>query len=125
MGIEERTGFRDDWFSGWHRRKLPGFATLTDIDQVWVECDGIEPVAFVDLKKMRPRPLQSGSLRMQERAADRCGVPFLIVFYNEIPEFVVRPGNDRARLILRGDTEMNEREFIEFQYELRVMHRAA
>jgi hypothetical protein len=125
MSIEERTGFRDEWISQWHRRRLPGFATLTDIDQVWVECDGIEPVAFVDFKKMRPRKMESGSLNMQARAADRCGVPFFVVFYNEIPEFVVRPSNARAGLLLRGDTDMNEREFIEFEYELRRVRRVA
>jgi hypothetical protein len=125
MSAPERTGFRDEWISQWHRRKLPGFATLTDIDQVWVECDGIEPVAFVDFKKMRPRPLEGGALNMQARAADRCGVPFLIVFYDETPAFVVRPANDLARRILRGDTDMNEREFIEFEFELRTMRRVA
>lgn len=86
MTAHERTGWRDEWPSTWHRQLGRDFP-MCDVDGLWF--DQLQPVAMLDWKHERARwhPLDA-SLRAQANLAagfrsTRCqhGLPFLVIRY--------------------------------------------
>ena len=118
----ERTGWRDEWISTWHRNQHHSLA-MTDLDFVCAESAFNTPVAIIDYKKMRKMHLShpSGALKSINNLSLMARLPFFIVFYQEEPPvFTVEPMNPQAHDWMPSGTEvMSEREYVEFLFAIR------
>lgn len=108
---ERRTEFDDSkWLRDWHRRQGAALA-MTDLDAIYCESLNDEPRALIEYKHFSPR----------QHLANFALLPAYIVFYNHIPDFIVRPFNDIAvdQIGGSGDRKWNERDFVTWLHRLR------
>lgn len=86
MTAHERTGWRDEWPSRWHRQLGPDFP-MCDVDALWFH--HLQPVAIIDWKHHRAAwTTESGSHKAQANLAASvrttqrpAGLPFFVVAY--------------------------------------------
>lgn len=131
---QERTGWRDEWFSNRHR--LWGLdAPIVDLDYVeslavYAEYDGAIPRALIEAKHYRaewPPPMDKNNLTLLELAngysyfSFREGIPFCMVrYWPETACFCVLPVNQQAAQWFTKYEFMCEREFVRRLYEIRL-----
>jgi hypothetical protein len=119
----ERTGWRDQELSRRHRRW--GFACpAVDLDFVLVEFGLAAPVALVEYKHFRARPvdLEHPTYRALQTLADRePAIPFLVArYWPESWAFSVQPANATAQQLYGCQRHYSEAEFVATLYELRA-----
>lgn len=120
---QERSGFRDEWISQWHRRLGYDFPAA-DVDFLLVEYDRRVPVALVDYKMRAPYtpPANEANVEAIRWMADEAGLSFWWAFYRpEVAEFWPKPMNKRARGLIKWERWMPEAEFQRFLKHLRNM----
>lgn len=93
----------------------------TDVDVVMCESYDETPVALLEYKHFKPRPLaETGALLQFRNLADMAQLPGFIVFYTHEPYFWVRSWNFIAQQREgQRDRAMDERDFAEWLYHLR------
>jgi hypothetical protein len=109
----ELTGFRNQWFSQWHRTNLPSDFWTFDLDMMWwIEANRYEPIALLEVKRDNA-PAQSlasdsAQLTVMRRLCDRAALPLFLVVYTPAkdPVFLVSGQNDRGRAALIDITHM-------------------
>lgn len=118
---QERTGWRDAEISARHR--LWGAACpAADLDLVLAELHLGEPVAIVEYKHFRARPVELGSAVYTAlcKLADRAGLPFLIAHYwPRVWAFRVQPVNAIARQHFEAVEDLTERNYVRRLYRMR------
>jgi len=117
----ERTGWRDQWLSEWHRRQHHSLA-MVDLDFVCVEMRYSNPVALIDYKfgNVRQLDLTSAAFKGLNNLALAASLPFFVVFYSHDPVFAAQPINPLAhRELTNGLCVMSEREYVEWLFALR------
>lgn len=124
MSSEERTGWRDEAISRWHR--TIGFdCPMVDIDFVVAEYDHCIPVAIIEYKHERanPRDFESThpSIKTLCAMADKAAIPFFVVIYSsDLLKFTVRPMNKLAIAKIPCEkVDRPQRQFVNFLYWLR------
>lgn len=119
---ERRTEFDDSkWLRDWHRRQGEALA-MTDLDAIYCESLNDEPRALIEYKHFSPRQLvETNALRQFRNLANFALLPAYIVFYNHLPDFIVRPFNDIAvdQIGGSGDRKWSERDFVTWLHRLR------
>ncbi len=118
---QERTGFRDEWISRWHRGlgfDFPG----TDVDFLFLEYDQRIPVALVDYKRQdNPyQPEREANVDALRWLGDAAGCSFWWVFYRpDEPAFYPQPMNLLATRLIGKLRWMPEAEYVRFLRFLR------
>jgi hypothetical protein len=94
---------------------------MLDVDLVVVEYERTRPVALIDYKRMRPRPLSDPSLTTLARLGDMAGLPAFVVFYAPaVWRFQPVALNKVSRRTMPGiDGSLRELEYVEWLYSLR------
>lgn len=122
MGINERTGWRDEAFSKRHRfygKKLG----LVNIDGVWCFSAGNGlPKALVEFKNENAEPLsrESYEFKVLFNLAQKSELPaFIIRYKSNFSEYMVTPINGKAKIILDKRTIFTELEYVKFEYRAR------
>lgn len=117
---KERTGWRDEAISTRHREW--GFdCPAVDIDWLAIDYDQGIPVALIDWKAIGAKNpnLNAVNYRVLRWVANKCFIPFLIVFYDsEKWCFHTIPANYYAKQEYENRW-MSEREFVTSLYRLR------
>jgi len=116
----ERTGWRDEDYSRWHRTLGPNLP-MTDIDSV--EYHYSVPVACIETKHMQAQEehIYTASLRCLENLAEAADLPCFITRYDldDMPLFHVEPRNPLAEQYVPEPRYMDEGEYTRFLYALR------
>lgn len=128
MSAHERTGWRDQSISEWHREWGINCPAV-DLDFVLLEYDRGEPCAVIDYKHERARPFSSvhPTMRAISKLATNSNIPFFIVKYTSERSFNVLPINDFAQKscekhlndALGSRGYVSEFEFVAFLYAIR------
>jgi hypothetical protein len=120
MAKLEKTGWRDESYSKWHRllgRDLP----FQDIDYLLIEYDNFMPIALLELKSEHAPilPNNDPQAKTGRNTADKLEVPYFVVHYNKaLTRFVARPYN-QIGVEKYGTRIMDTKEYVSFLYELR------
>jgi len=120
---QERTSWRDKGLSERHR--LWGWdCPAIDIDFLLLEFDEGKARALVEYKNEHAKTQRTGhpSYKALIDLGDRAGVPvFACRYSDDFVKWVVFPLNEKAKPLLPPEwgTEMTEREYVSFLYELR------
>lgn len=119
MSLHERTGWRDETMSRWHRC-IGKDMYLTDIDSLWLEYSSGSLVAVMEYKAMgaHPHAGNASGCRAISDLARRAGIPAFLVKYDEslTTFFVV----DLARGMWDETTRrLTRSEYLTFLYSLR------
>jgi hypothetical protein len=120
-GQDERSGWRDQWISGWIRTLKD--CPFVDLDFIGVTYDQKEPVAIIDWKQARAEghvhATSEANIECQRRLADRAKLPFFVVYYSADPIwFAVTPVNGIACQIVSEHQRMSELDFTKFMFQL-------
>ena len=132
---EERSGWRDEFISKWHRT-LGWNAPACDIDClltgdgeitenfVMIEFDNKKPRALIEYKNCNADiDWKSASIKATRALADMAAIPFFVCVYkkleNDPPVFWVHPQNSFAFNWLSHPARLSEREYVRFNYLLR------
>lgn len=128
----EVRGYRDMWFSNYHR-SLGWDAPAIDLDLLLVEYTHNRPVAIVEAKCCREKPLNKKGSGAQTliALADRASLPAFLVVYNDSPiDFVIEGLNMRGKELLQAlidtgalkSSKLNDQEYREFMEIIREIH---
>jgi hypothetical protein len=102
VSANERSGWRDQELSKRHREFWGKNCPACDLDFLMVEYNHAVPIALVEYKHYRARPVNLGeaTYRALVALAAKAELPFLLAFY--WPEtwcFYIYPVNERARAV--------------------------
>lgn len=122
MSSTERTGWRDEDLSLRHRKWGQDVPAI-DLDFLLVEYDNATPVALIDYKHTRHKPidLTHASYRALAKLGDATGLPvFYVVYADGFQAWSITAINYRAKEIVRHSRICHsEIEYVEFLYRLR------
>ncbi len=122
MSREERTGWRDERLSAWHRQQGRNLPAL-DLDFCLLEYDGGKAVALVEYKHERAAPVwpdTDRNLRALADLADRAGVVALLVRYaDDLSWFKVAALNTRGRRFVPRPVVLSADEYRAVLYRIR------
>lgn len=121
----ERSRFRDEWISQWHRSLGYGFPAV-DVDFLLIEYDRRIPIALIDYKARAPKDsdIDQTSANIQAICwmADASGLSFWWTYYRaESKQFYPRPMNELARGLIKRERWMDEDEYTRFLKHLRTV----
>jgi hypothetical protein len=119
---KERSNWRDEKLSAWHRDKLGYNCPAADIDFLMVEYDKGKPAALVEYKREDAivQDINHPSYRAVAILANGVSVPFFIVRYSiGLTWFGVIPVNEVAKIFVPNFTIMTESEYIFLMYKIR------
>jgi hypothetical protein len=131
----ERSGWRDQGISEWHRT-LGENCPATDLDTIvnsegmtddsemfcMIEYDRHQPKAIIDYKHSRARlDLDQSSVKAQANLATMANIPSFVVMYkSDRTLFRIYPTNDIARnAVQKTGFPLSESDFVRFLYALR------
>ena len=117
----ERTGWRDEELSRWHRR-LGVNCPAVDVDFLLVEYDHGKASALIEYKNEYASPQYASHPNYQALIdlGDRADLPVIVCRYKtDFSQWKVIPLNDKAKSIIPQRTTLNEIEYISLLYKIR------
>ena len=117
----ERTGWRDEELSRWHRR-LGVNCPAVDIDFLLMEYDHGKVSALIEYKNEYASPQYASHPNYQALIdlGDRADLPVIVCRYKtDFSQWKVIPLNNKAKSIIPQRTTLNETEYISLLYKIR------
>ena len=121
MTSYERTGWRDEKLSRWHRT-LGVNCPAVDVDFLLVEYDHGKASALIEYKNEYASPQKASHPSYQALIdlGDRADVPVIACRYKtDLSQFFVVPLNNKAKSIIPERTTMDEVDYIRLLYRIR------
>lgn len=120
----ERTGWRDQKLSEWHRENLGYDCPMTDIDFLVVDYDRLKPVAIIEYKNEHAKPFTADNANYLalRNLANMAGLPVFVVIYTDgITSFHVDAMNGIAKKFVHNLSPlyMKPERYAKFLYALR------